>query len=161
MYSQRIGPFIISKVDPRASLSWPFLPPDMDGDLPIHISFDIPSLKTAKFQIGLIEFVTSVGGALMQAITFGSSGDPDDFGGLLPELNLEVNTQGRVVVSLLNEGWHGEYDALAMLRELVLLGDSELVPLVSVAEPKLKVSAPTVGITLGVRSTKVVVSSSE
>ena len=152
MISTQIGPFSISKITNSASLIWPLKGPDLDGDLPIYITVAVPSLKTAKFEIGLIDFVTSIGGALLKAIVFGSSGEPDDFAGSLPECTLIVKQNGTLIFIFNGVQCVEAFDALSVLRDLILLGDAEMIPIVLAGGISTAMKAPVVGFPLGVRS---------
>lgn len=151
MTSTKIGPFRIAQTDPTQKLIWPLVSPDNDGDISIHVRVETPTLNSYRYELGLIEFVTKFGNMLLQAIVFGHSGPPEDFAGDLPEMTIVVGSDGKAQVSFFGEVTDEYFDALDMLRQTILMGDAELLPIMKNFNLITAVQAPIVGFPLGVR----------
>jgi hypothetical protein len=149
-----IGPFIIGNLPDSRPLDWSSEDSSFRRDLRISVGVPLPRMGLTTFEIGLIEFVTRMGNLLLQAIVFRTSGDPDDFSGELPEIAIRVDEKGAAYFLFDGILEATSHDPLLLLRQLVLLGDAEMLPTISKGGVKAAVSAPMVGIPLGVRSIK-------
>jgi hypothetical protein len=151
-----IGPFSLAKANDSANMIWPLQGSDLEGDLMITISLARHTSPPVTYEIGLIEFVQRLFVQLLEAVIFKRSETPESFGVDFPEFTIEVNDNGTARFVFNGVATDTEYDAISLLRETFLLGDAELLPIMSdgdlLMQLKAIASAPILGLPLGVRS---------